>query len=312
MQALPNRFDNSAELSAVLEQQGWEAEFLQLDRGRSDTCVQAAQQPDVALIHIAFRNRVHQLVLPPRGTLTFGLPSRPQAPGRIGRRPLESETLTCFDPHRGLAAVSPAGFSAFSVTASRERLECLAESVGIDSPAQPDPGIQRRLESRDLARLRSFVSEVIPVIGGPGDKRSGNAARDLGSDLLLELLQAYSTGHPQPYVPVHNRHRALRRALAHIERHSHRSITVEELCRESAASISTLERAFRDQFGLSPKRYLVASRLHRVRRALVLGEDVRSIADIAADWGFWHMSKFAADYKRMFGELPSATRQAGG
>jgi len=33
-----------------------------------------------------------------------------------------------------------------------------------------------------------------------------------------------------------------------------------------------------------------------------------SIGDVAARWGFWHLSRFAADYTRLFGELPSATR----
>jgi AraC family ethanolamine operon transcriptional activator len=31
------------------------------------------------------------------------------------------------------------------------------------------------------------------------------------------------------------------------------------------------------------------------------------IGDVAARWGFWHFSQFSADYRRMFGELPSET-----
>jgi len=33
-----------------------------------------------------------------------------------------------------------------------------------------------------------------------------------------------------------------------------------------------------------------------------------TVGDVAARWGFWHLSRFAADYSRLFGELPSATR----
>ena len=29
--------------------------------------------------------------------------------------------------------------------------------------------------------------------------------------------------------------------------------------------------------------------------------------DVAARWGFWHLSQFAVDYKKLFGELPSRT-----
>ncbi|CAG9232914.1 hypothetical protein BVI1335_880001 [Burkholderia vietnamiensis] len=29
--------------------------------------------------------------------------------------------------------------------------------------------------------------------------------------------------------------------------------------------------------------------------------------DVAAAWGFWHLSQFATDYRRMFGKRPSET-----
>ena len=31
------------------------------------------------------------------------------------------------------------------------------------------------------------------------------------------------------------------------------------------------------------------------------------VADVANEWGFWHMGGFAADYRKLFGELPSTT-----
>jgi AraC family ethanolamine operon transcriptional activator len=34
------------------------------------------------------------------------------------------------------------------------------------------------------------------------------------------------------------------------------------------------------------------------------------INEIAHRWGFWHMSQFATDYHRFFGELPSETLRA--
>ncbi len=46
----------------------------------------------------------------------------------------------------------------------------------------------------------------------------------------------------------------------------------------------------------------------RARDVLIdpAGSDLR-IADIANRYGFWHMGQFAADYRRMFAELPSET-----
>ncbi|MCW5625811.1 MAG: helix-turn-helix domain-containing protein, partial [Burkholderiales bacterium] len=83
--------------------------------------------------------------------------------------------------------------------------------------------------------------------------------------------------------------------------------TVAELCVEIEVCRRTLQYAFQDILGVSPVQYLRAVRLNGVRRALRrAGPDAR-IGDIAAEWGFWHLSQFAADYRRMFGELPSQT-----
>jgi AraC family ethanolamine operon transcriptional activator len=58
--------------------------------------------------------------------------------------------------------------------------------------------------------------------------------------------------------------------------------------------------------------FLRAMRLNGVRRALRKADGVHeSVADVAARWGFWHLSHFAADYKAMFGELPSETLRNG-
>jgi AraC family transcriptional regulator, ethanolamine operon transcriptional activator len=59
--------------------------------------------------------------------------------------------------------------------------------------------------------------------------------------------------------------------------------------------------------GMSPKAYLKAKRLNAVRQDLKRAE-ANAVAEIANRWGFWHTGNFAADYLRLFGELPSQTR----
>ncbi len=97
------------------------------------------------------------------------------------------------------------------------------------------------------------------------------------------------------------------RALEYLEAFPREAISVEQLCQVSACSMSTLERAFKEHFGVSPKRYLVISRLSGVRRTLLEGAQERSIGHIANDWDFWHMGQFAREYRQQFGELPSDT-----
>ena len=52
-------------------------------------------------------------------------------------------------------------------------------------------------------------------------------------------------------------------------------------------------------------------RLGEVRRRLQTSNAAeRSVSEVALDCGFCHLSQFAADYKRVFLESPSATRRA--
>jgi hypothetical protein len=56
--------------------------------------------------------------------------------------------------------------------------------------------------------------------------------------------------------------------------------------------------------------YLQAHHLKGVRHALRQADpQVTQVSDVANAWGFWHMGQLAADYRKMCGELPSATLQ---
>jgi AraC family ethanolamine operon transcriptional activator len=50
---------------------------------------------------------------------------------------------------------------------------------------------------------------------------------------------------------------------------------------------------------------MIAIRLTGVRKLLRQGKTSVTVA--AGQLGFWHLSQFSADYKRMFDELPSET-----
>ena len=86
--------------------------------------------------------------------------------------------------------------------------------------------------------------------------------------------------------------------------------SISSICEAVNCSLSTLERAFREHVGIGPKAYVIACRLHWVRRELLAADKPQRVGDVAIRWGFWHMEKFASDYCRAFGELPSATLNA--
>lgn len=300
------------EFSSVLAQSGWSLDFRQLNRGRSEVKLRGVSNSSLLLLEVAFDGRVHQRALPPPGYLTFGLPTGEQAPGRIGRRALSSESLNFFDPTQGFDAVSAPGFSAYTLSFSTERLARTAQLLGLPNPAD-NPGFGERQKlpyAEDVSSLRRIAATYLCAAQQYQGQAAQNLSQELESELCQLLLRAWHGAQPSRYEPVTNRSRLLKRAMAYINSRPAEVFSVEELCHASASSMSTLERAFREHYGVSPKHYLTAVRLCGVRRSLLDAQfrQIR-IGDIATQWGFWHMSKFAADYKKMFGELPSATRQ---
>ena len=125
--------------------------------------------------------------------------------------------------------------------------------------------------------------------------------------LATEILRRKQQTNPKrSTLSSSTRNRLCRRAVDFIDANALDSVTIADVCRASGTSLSTLERAFRDQFGITPKRYVINRRLMGVRRELRSGCQ-SAVFEAANYWGFWHMGQFARDYKRLFGELPSQT-----
>ena len=104
---------------------------------------------------------------------------------------------------------------------------------------------------------------------------------------------------------------AVERVRRFIHDHLAESMTLAELCRHAHLQARSLEYGFRDLVGLSPFKYIKMLRLGEVRRRLQTSSPAdRSVSEVALDCGFCHLSQFAADYKRVFLESPSATRRA--
>jgi AraC family ethanolamine operon transcriptional activator len=96
-------------------------------------------------------------------------------------------------------------------------------------------------------------------------------------------------------------------ACDYVDAHVANAPSIQDVCHVAGVSWRTVDYAFRDLFGVTPKQYLQATRLDGVHKELRRKGPATKITDIANDWRFWHMGQFAADYRRQFGELPSET-----
>jgi AraC family ethanolamine operon transcriptional activator len=306
MQTLRANYNSVAEFSLAMNALGWETNFKQLDRGAGNNVMNLCASEDAAVMLLDFSSRNHHRAIPSAQMRTFGLLARPQASGHIANRVLDSESLLHIDSYHGMDAVVEPGFSGYTMAFSEERLAKIAELYELPDPdfASSTPGSERFPGPRAVARLRSLLAGVI-TLAANGEQAAATNLLEL--ELPAAVLSNWMGTPASSSARCGNRALVVARALEYLDAFPQEAISVEQLCQVSACSVSTLERAFKEHFNVSPKRYLVISRLSGVRRALLEGAQERSIGQIANDWDFWHMSQFAQDYRQQFGELPSET-----
>lgn len=178
---------------------------------------------------------------------------------------------------------------------------------------------RRLLEVDPPARQRAAVSilRCLLALEANQEALAFPAARMSARDDILECLLCLLVDAEAPrrradltqltYSDVVNRCRQF------VQANPTQPVGVLELCAQVRVSPRTLQTAFVEVTGVTPHVYLRAIRLSWVRKLLrQTSADRLQIKDAAARWGFVHMGRFAADYNRMFGYLPSETSRASG
>ncbi len=86
------------------------------------------------------------------------------------------------------------------------------------------------------------------------------------------------------------------------------NISLDQMAAVARTSHRTLFNLFEKNSSDTPKNYVRKRKLEHIHRLLSdPSREVRSITEIALDYGFFHLGRFADSYRSLFGELPSDT-----
>ncbi len=159
-----------------------------------------------------------------------------------------------------------------------------------------------------LASIEFFVGEL----DRPGGIADMPLARDqLEAFIMSQLLTAGDHPYKDDLLAPASQVKLgrLKPVVDFIEMNADEPLTPAELARAGSMSVRTLHASFQKCFGMSPMVYVRKVRLEHVRDELRRGggdPDFR-ITDVASKWGFFHLGRFAQQYKERFGESPSET-----
>lgn len=213
--------------------------------------------------------------------------------GHVGRVKSESEiTMMIFREERALAS-----------------FETLAGSPGASSlrgfqAVNPPSGSRKRLDDY-LGKMLAGSREDADMLRHPAviGEIEGRILQ-----ILCETMTGCGKHLQRPPLRCRNRAAVVKRSWDIIRASGDTPVTLESLCRENNVSLRTLEYAFHEIAGMNPNVFLRIHRLHISQRTLFSGK-TRFVKEAAYAGGFFHLGRFSADYKMVFGETPLQTLQ---
>jgi AraC-like DNA-binding protein len=157
-----------------------------------------------------------------------------------------------------------------------------------------------------LLRLHKAASHLAKT--APDILAKPEVARAIEEALVEAMVLCLTQGNLDNVRNVH-RHRAriMRRLEEVLMSNPDGPLYMPQLCATMGTSYTALHNCCREYLGMSPKRYLWLRRMYLVRRALRSAEaEKTTVTEIATDYGFWELGRFAVAYRSLFGKPPSA------
>jgi len=286
----------------------WDLDFRQLDSGPLQADILQFSGTKSLIAHARFSRRFDQRGTTPPGLWTFGIFSR-KCPQLVWHdQEIDNSHIVIYKPGSEIDCVSSPDFEVFTLSCHEEDLQRTAYHWGLPEVQKLAKGLDHlQVSAKNLSAIRFFIRKMISAAEEP-ETHESSALLDYENELLRQILSILSNSQPVQNASYLSRKKAIRKIKDFLAEHPKELVTVSRLCTIGGVSERTLQYAFLEHYGVSPKTYLKNYRLNGLRRELWNSDTgTTRINDVASLWGFWHMGQLAADYRKLFGELPSET-----
>jgi AraC-like DNA-binding protein len=198
----------------------------------------------------------------------------------------------------GTLALTPEDLAKYGrALAGRDIVAPLATRV-----VRPKPALMSRL--LNLHRAANDLAATAPdVIARP------EIAKAIEQELVRAMVGCLTdTGDVEGHAGRRRGLAAMRRFEEVLEASVDQPLYITEICARIGVTDRSLRGYCQEHLGMSPHRYLWLRRMNLARGALARADArTRTVTEIAGDYGFGELGRFAVSYRRLFGESPSVT-----
>ena len=281
----------------------WDIDFRQVGTGLLSADLLQLLDPQFTISKATFDRRCLQSGASPDGMRTFAILDNGAPETRFCGQVLDVNTIALFSKNGEFESSSPPGFDVFTLSIDETLLTELAGHSGGQSLHEllPDSTVVLPFRPGLLESLRTNLKQLfIPMQFQQFELAKQNIAAEL-LNLLGNRPSIDCTDHRL------RRHELLRKAKEFIREHLADPVRVRDVAIAMGVTVRTVELVFKELLDVTPRTYIMTARLYAFRRSLKVAPPEKTIADIAGEWGYWHLGQLARDYRSRFGELPSHT-----
>lgn len=309
-------FDDATQQSKAIH--GWQMSYEQLGRGRYAGAARDVRFGGIQLFCESNNVAIAQHGTAWAGSYVFGVPAA-MAPecGAINGMSWSADDVVAMRGAVGIDMHLPRA-ELMAVAVDCELLQeyaWLVERLDIRDWLKRGPQVLRvgpRQATNMVVRLKAALGASFDTaVSQDATSPALSHVQQFALDSVMPIMLQHQTL-PRATMSSFGRHQVVKQAREYILEHIDAPILIVDLCRELRISRRMLQYSFQDVLGVNPVAYLRLLRLNGARSDLafpsVTGLQVK---DVVAKWGFWHLSRFSAEYRHMYEELPSDTLRRG-
>lgn len=290
----------------------WSQDYTQLGRGSFTGSIMSLTGRNIQVFRESMNRAVDQIASAPEGTYVIGIPTILKGDAMWGGEQVKADSLISLDKNAELLFRTSALSEITVAVISGQHFEDYAEQV-------EDIQLGRLMDNVNPVEiipanvthsLFSTINNSVNYISKNDDHQNIEPMlRHFEDNLMATCLEALVHGSERKEKRYGQRiHRYIVNRVRELTLSSEgECFTIGEICINLCISRRTLNHAFTRVLGFTPVEYMRNLRLQRIRSELQLFPYETTIANVAAKWGFWHMSLFSRYYRELFGESPSET-----
>ena len=281
------------------EVQYWDIDFRLLGVSGFEGSLKQLFSQNVLLTYARYQGNLNHLGATPPGYRTFVIPRDTCRDFLWRGYKITQNDLLIFPNSNELHGSSISNFEVFTVSVHLNYIEQLIDDFCLKKI--PDKQEVVHMDAPVAQELRNLATTITRSSGG-------EAAQILAHELAEKLVIATADSSSKRIPNLRRRDMAVDKVVEFVRNTPVPTADLARLCRIANVSERTLEYAFKERYGIAPSVFVKCWKLNTIRRQLLAANPVETnISALSQRFGFLHQSQFAADYKKLFAELPSQT-----